>query len=73
MLLTNEWISFKVKCYICTVSAKTYSEGVKDQHGLLVLSEDPPLVSNLDLENPKFAASNSGLDQVVLASLIAVR
>ena len=55
-----------------TVAISTHSEGVERKVGLLVDAPDPPLVANLDLEDPKLASGDGGLDQVVLATLIAI-
>ena len=53
--------------YLCT-----HCEGVEHSQGLLVDAPDPPLVANLDLEDPKLASRDGGLDQVVLATLVTI-
>ena len=50
----------------------THDERIEDHLGLPVDAPDPPLVSDLDLEDPQLASGNSGLDQVVLATLVTI-
>ena len=50
----------------------THSERVERKESLLVNTPDPPLVTDLDLEDPKLAIGDGGLDQVVLAALISI-
>jgi len=48
------------------------SEGVTPSESLLVDSLEPPLVANLDEENVEVSVLNTGGDELVAASLIAI-